>query len=556
MTEQKILYRNHYKPMTLFYYVLLSIAFLTGEACKKSGPPPPPVNPCIVNGVDTCSNKKTSITINLNDEKQLIHSFGASDCWSAKFIGKWTDANKKNKIADYLFGMDTLSDGSPKGIGLSLWRVNIGAGSFEQSAASEIPDEWRREECFLKADGTYEWNKQAGGQWFLDEAKQRGVKYTLGFAVSAPVYMTIDGKAHGAGRSSFNLQSGKMAAYADFLAEVCDHFKFDYISPFNEPQWNWGNGNPSQEGSAATNTEIADLVKLLGPKLQSRSMATSIATGEAAQWNFTVNAYDNNRGDQINNWFSPASSNYIGNVPNTEKIISAHSYFTTCPNDNLINIRSNVVNKRNAVDAGVSLWQTEFGILGDICNQYNGYPKNISIDYGLYVAKVIHHDLAIAGVSSWQWWLAMSPYNYSDALVYINDPSGGYDLNACKTDGIVSDSKQLWCFGNYSRFIRPGMKRITASIEGIADDNSAAGSQMISAYKDVVSKKLVFVIVNMSSNSKAFRLAGLGSTIKIAGNKFDVYTTTATKSLSRSVAAVDNIPVEGKSVTTLTGLYE
>ena len=93
-------------------------------------------------------------------------------------------------------------------------------------------------------------------------------------------------------------------------------------------------------------------------------------------------------------------------------------------------------------------------------------------------------------------------------------------------------------------------------LEGIADDNSAAGSQMISAYKDVVSKKLVFVIVNMSSNSKAFRLAGLGSTIKIAGNKFDVYTTTATKSLSRSVAAVDNIPVEGKSVTTLTGLYE
>jgi len=541
----------------IFFLVMVFFAGIIYACNKKTGPSPPPPNPCFYNGIDTClANAPLKLTINLADEKQTIHSFGASDCWTAKFIGKWADANKKNKIADYLFSTDTASDGSSKGIGLLLWRVNIGAGSFEQGAASEIPDEWRREECFLQADGSYDWNKQAGSKWFLNEARQRGVKYTLGFAISAPVHMTIDGKAHGGGRSSFNLQTGKMPDYANFLAEVCDHFKFDYISPFNEPQWNWGGNNASQEGSAATNIEIADLVKLLGPKLQNKALATSIVVGEAAQWNFTSNAYDNNRGDQIYSWFSSASSNYIGNVPNTAKIISAHSYFTTCPDNNLINIRAGVVNKRNAVDAGLGLWQTEFGILGDICGKYNGYPKNTSIDYGLYVAKVIHHDLVIAGVNSWQWWEAISPGNYSDGLVYINDLSGGYDANACKTDGIVSDSKQLWCFGNYSRFVRPGMKRISASIEGIADDISAAGSQMISAYKDAVNRKIVFVIVNMSSSSKIVGLSGLGSTIKIAGNKLDVYTTTSTKSLSRSVTAADNINIEAKSVTTLVGTYE
>lgn len=545
-------------------YIFLVMVFFIGiiYSCnKKNGPAPPPPNPCFYNGIDTClANAPLKLTINLADEKQTIHSFGASDGWTAKFIGKWADVSKKNKIADYLFSMDTASDGTPKGIGLSLWRVNIGAGSFEQGANSEIPDEWKREECFLQANSTYDWNKQAGSQWFLNEARQRGVKYTLGFAISAPVYMTLNGKAHGGGGSSFNLQTGKMPAYADFLAEVCDHFKFDYISPFNEPQWNWGSNN-GQEGSAATNTEIADLVKLLGPKLQSKALVTSIVVGEAAQWNFIANAYDNNRGDQIYNWFNPASSNYIANVPNTKKIISAHSYFTTCPDNNLINIRSSVVNKRNAVDANLDLWQTEFGILFDICGQYNGYPKNTSIDYGLYVAKVIHHDLAIANVSSWQWWLAINPYNYSDGLVYVSDPSRindpAYDANlsACKTDGIVSDSKQLWCFGNYARFVRPGMKRIAASIEGITDDVTAAGSLMISAYKDAVNRKLVFVIVNMSSTPKIFGLAGLGSTIKIAGNKLDVYTTTATKSLSRSVVAADNIIIEAKSVTTLVGTY-
>jgi O-glycosyl hydrolase len=539
--------------------MLVNLVFFLLISCGKGGaptpPPPLPPDPCIYNSVDTCKlNAKTKISINLSDEKQTIHSFGASDGWTAKFIGKWADLNKRNKIAEYLFSIDTASDGSPKGIGLSLWRVNIGAGSFEQGAASDISDEWRREECFLKADGTYDWSKQSGGQWFLNEARQRGVKYTLGFAISAPVYMTADGKAHGGGRSSFNLQTGKMPDYANFLAEVCDHFKFDYISPFNEPQWNWGGSNASQEGTAATNTEIADLVKLLGPKLQAKALATSIVAGEAAQWNFTSNPYDNNRGEQIHNWFSPASSNYIGNVPNTAKIISAHSYFTTCPDNNLINIRSNVVNKRNAVDAGLGLWQTEFGILGDICGQYNGYPKNTGIDYGLYVAKVIHHDLTIAGVSSWQWWLTMSPYNYSDALVYINDPAGGYDLNASKTDGIVSDSKQLWSMGNFSRFVRPGMKRIAATIDGV-DDITAAGSFMISTYKDVSTKKIVIVIINMSNNNKKFTIDGLGSSINITANKFDTYTTTGTKSLVRSVSAADNINIEAKSITTFVGTY-
>ena len=147
----------------------------------------------------------------------------------------------------------------------------------------------------------------------------------------------------------------------------------------------------------------------------------------------------------------------------------------------------------------------------------------------------------------------MNRYNYSDGLIYVNDSSGGYDRFQNRWH--VSDSKQLWCFGNYSRFVRPGMKRIAASIEDITGDISAAGSLMISAYKDAVARKLVFVIVNMSSGSKTFGLSGLGSTIKIADNKLDAYTTTATKSLSRSVAAADNIKVEAKSVTTLVGTY-
>ena len=152
------------------------------------------------------------------------------------------------------------------------------------------------------------------------------------------------------------------------------------------------------------------------------------------------------------------------------------------------------------------------------------------------------------------WWLAVSPYDYSDALVYINDPTGNINVNNCKTDGTVSDSKQLWCMGNFSRFIRPGMKRVAANINGI-DDATAAGSFMVSSYKDAVTKKVVLVIINMTSNSKKFTLDGLGTSINITGNKFDTYTTNASKSLFRSVSAADNINIEAKSVITLTGTY-
>ena len=539
--------------MLILLQIYLSL-FLMG-CNKKEGPAPPAPNPCYYNGVDTCIlNAKLKININLSDEKQIIHSFGASDCWTTKFIGKWADVTKKNKIADYLFSTDTLTDGTPKGIGLTLWRFNIGAGSYEQGDASGISDEWRREECFLNAAGNYDWSKQQGAQWFLNAARARNVKYIHGFCVSAPVQMTKDGMAHGGGGSSFNIMANKMPDYANFLSTVSNHFNFNYLSPFNEPQWNWGGPKASQEGSGATNTEIASLTKLLGPQLQTTAPNTKIVLGEAAQLNFMTDAYGGDRGDQIYNWFGTASANYIGNVPNVEKAISGHSYFTTCPDNNLINTRTALVNKRNGVDASLEIWQTEFGILGDICGNYNGYPKNTTIDYGLYVAKVIHHDLAIANVNSWSWWLTVSPYDYSDALVYITDPTGSINVNNCKTDGIVSDSKQLWCMGNFSRFIRPGMKRVSSGITGI-DDVAAAGSFMVSSYKDITNKKIVLVIVNMKNSSKKFTLDGLGSTINISENKFDTYTTTASKNLSRSVSAADNINIEAKSVTTLVGTY-
>ncbi|MDB4918563.1 MAG: hypothetical protein JWQ54_546 [Mucilaginibacter sp.] len=512
---------------------------------------------------DSCLNvsgdKQTVnvIKVNLNKVKQTIHSFGASDAWTAKFIGKWADIKKRDKIADLLFSMDTTADGNPKGIGLSLWRFNIGSGSFEQGTASNIPDEWRREECFLNKNESYDWSKQGGQQWFLQAARQRGVKYTLGFSISPPVFITKNGKAYNSETAStqMNIKDHQLAAYADFLIKVTKHFKFDFLSPVNEPQWTWGKSNGAgQEGTQAKNQEIASLVKLISKKL--KETPYHIIIGEAGQWDFLYGRNEDGRGDQINQFFSPHSLNYIGNLPHVTHAISAHSYFTTCPDTNLINIRQKVANRINQIDPSLATWQTEFGILGNICGLYNGAPRNNGIDYGLYVAKVIHHDLTIANVVSWQWWLAMSPYNYSDALIYINAPSGQINVPGSKNDGEIIESKQLWALGNYSRFIRPGMKRIAAFIQGITDPVVSNDSLMISAYKDEANKKLVLVIVNPGADERILQLKGEAQPINFKDNILNAYLTNEEFNLKKTVISTSNIKISPKSIITLVGLYD
>ncbi len=531
---------------TLFSLVLIILMpVLTSLACaqKKITAKPGPGAP-------------QSIRIRLTDEKQTIHSFGASDCWSAKYIGNWADVQKKNRIADLLFSMDTASTGNPKGIGLSLWRFNIGSGSYEQGAESNIGDDWRREECFLAENGSYNWKKQQGQQWFLKAAKQRGVPYTLGFSLTPPAFMSQNGKTYNSSNTpNLNIKPGMTNAYAGFMSTVAAHFKFNFLSPINEPQWFWGRDRISQEGSQATNSEIAGLVKVLSTQLLSKSRETQLVIGEAGQWDFLYGNNTDGRGDQISQFFSPSSANYIGDRPNVKRVISGHSYFTTCPDTNMINVRHQVAAKARQTDPRLEVWQTEFGILGNICNQYKGGPRNTGMDYGLYVAKVIHHDLSIANVTSWAWWLAISPYNYSDALVYINDLSGKINAAGCKNDGQVLESKQLWAMGNYSRFIRPGMKRIGVVADGVADPVKAAGSLMVSAYKEESTRKLVVVIVNPEQKEKEFQLTGAENLLDLTGNRVNVYTTDAQHNLKKTVATADKITIVPCSVVTLVGTY-
>jgi hypothetical protein len=491
--------------------------------------------------------------VSLSDEFQTIHSFGASDCWSAKYIGTWADEKAKNHIADLLFSLDTTATGQPKGIGLSLWRMNIGAGSYEQGEASNIGDEWRREECFQNARGQYDWTKQAGSQWFLNASRQRDVPYTLGFANSPPVHMTVNGKAYAPGGDSLNIKPERMKDFAQFLTDVATHFGFDYLSPINEPQWDWKagkNGKAGQEGSPARTQDLLAVAKALSEQLVAKGSKTTVVTGETAQIDYLYDRAASGRGNQLAELYSGPAS--LPTLPKVEPILAYHSYFSTCDDTRLVQTRQQALRAAQAV-GNPALWQSEFGVLGNICDIYKGSPRSTGIDYGLYVAKVIHHDLAVANAASWQWWVAINPYNYSDGLLYINGPDGTYkNHNNARLAGQVVESKQLWAFGNYARFVRPGMKRIRVALEGHADPVAQAGSYMLSGYKDEATKQIVLVAVNMTDRAVALPLSG----VVVKGGQFTTYTTDRKRNLSKSTSVSDQVRMAPESVTTLVGYYE
>jgi O-glycosyl hydrolase len=200
------------------------------------------------------------LNINANQLYQEFYGFGASDAWSCQFVGKNWPLEKREQIADWLFSKELDEDKNPKGIGLDIWRFNIGAGSASQGVGSGIQDEWRRAESFLTQAGEFEPAGQLGQRWFLKAAKERGVDQFIAFSNSPPVNFTKNGKAYSSNSSSYNLKTEFYKEFASFLADVVqylaaeDEIDVDYLSPFNEPQWDWTSGG--QEGSPAQNEEI------------------------------------------------------------------------------------------------------------------------------------------------------------------------------------------------------------------------------------------------------------------------------------------------------------
>ena len=499
----------------------------------------------VVNTADERADDEISVTVNAATVYQTMEGFGASDCWLGEYVG--TKYAAKSSMAKLLFSQDTTLDGQLSGIGLSMWRVNLGAGSAEQGEASDLEDVTRRAECYLANDGvTYDWTKCKGQQYFMTEAKKYGVEKMLLFSNSPLVFWTKNGKAFSNSGDKANLEEEGYEKFAGYMAEVSKHFTesgipIDYISPVNEPQYNWDGG---QEGSGWQNSEIAKLVRLLDEKLGSQT--TQIVIPETAKWSATYSNTYNGRANQISEFFG-SGENSVKDLSHVHKVVGAHSYWEDRNWTDLRKIRSNAYNE--AQSNGIGLWQTEWSMLDDYpaTDNYPGLDGATYMDNALYLSRVIYSDLVWANVSSWCYWTVWGQERWSQKnrfyLIKLGGNVADYadDYSDVTTGGNWAANVNLYVLGNYSRFIRPGFRRVEMDC-GL--DRSFFGSAFLSEDGNT----LVAVYTNLTDQ----KLRVNPSVSGFSGNtKFLRFVTDKDKRLERTNMSDGNIVVPAKSVTTI-----
>ncbi len=493
---------------------------------------------------------QVTFTIHLNDTVQTIRNIGASGCWYSEEIGKTWPLNKKKRLAELLFSREVDNTGQPKGIGLSAFRYNIGAGTAEQGDSSGINEPARRVECFLSPDGTYNWNKQEGYTWMLKQAKNYGVENLIAFVNSPPVQFTKDGLGYKLEKDyTTNLKEDKYTDYANFLAGVIKHFDsknlhFDYISPVNEPQWDWSGvqGKAKQEGSPWTNEEIYNTVNALGSSLHNQKLRTKILVTEAATLGHLYGE-SGKAARQADHFFNPQSTLYIGGLSNTTPFVEGHGYFTEVGDAHMTDVRSRLKDTLKKYGRALEYWQSEYCMLGDGFKEGQAVQKRSAIDCALYLAKIIHTDLSAGNATAWHYWNAFEPGPAdSNTLYYLV----ALNRNRAKdTANMYSITKNAWVLGHYSLFIRPGMQRVETSRNDGVGDVAAARNVMVSAFRDKAGKKLVVNLINYTTADKttAFNLQGLsaGKSMKLVGR----YITSA-----KEGDGLKPYPVTGKATAT------
>ncbi|HET8524371.1 MAG TPA: glycoside hydrolase, partial [Thermomicrobiales bacterium] len=332
----------------------------------------------------TAASSDVEIVVRPGERRQVIDGFGVSGAWWAQEIGGWDDPNRQ-RVIDLLFDQD-------RGIGLSLYRYNIGAGS-----GKEIPDPWRRTETFEVAPGVYDWSKDRNAVWVLKAARDAGVERFVAFANSPPARMTKSGTVSGGLLGGSNLKSDMYPAFAKYLVDITRHLRqadgipIGWISPINEPQWPWLQIQ-GQEGCHYSVSECVTMAEALATAIGDSGLEVKMSLPESGEWKGSEVYLDALLGSAD---LRPAIDGF-----------AIHDYHST-PND-----KATIAHYAAATYPETRLWMSEWTEMKK--------GRDTGMNSALTMASVIIDDLTVANVTSWQFWIAVSKYDYHDGLLYTD----------------------------------------------------------------------------------------------------------------------------------------
>lgn len=420
-------------------------------------------------GIPEANAEVTQVKINETQEYQTLESFGGSGAWWTQYAGLWdtpylnTGHTAREQLATLLYDRNW-------GIGLTNYRYNIGAGSAD-SGKGDYSDVNRRAQSFETEAGVYDWSKDEGAVWFMQETVRLGAEEVVLFFNSPIERLTRNGMAHmTAGGERTNIDPENYGAWAIYACDVAEHFvdmgiPVRFISPINEPQWDWTSG---QEGCHYEPEQIAAVYVAFLKELEKRPKLAGVELSgpESGEW-----------GGKTPEYVSAILNNQT--LKEHFKAIDCHSYWS--------NTQSKI-SFRNWMDVhypDVKIRMSEW------CEMVNG--TDVGMDSAIVLAKTVAEDLTVLNAVSWATWVEVSPGGYHDGLIHATENGSG-EIN-------IVPLKRLWAYGNYTRYIRPGFKRVELTgaeeFSGVAFHGEEYGK-----------KKLVVVLVNDSNEEKNVKLSG------------------------------------------------
>jgi len=409
---------------------------------------------------------------------RTFKGWGTSLCWWANRIGY--SEKMVSDSARLFFSTD--------GLGLNVMRYNIGGGDDPSHnhitrTDSDMPGWLKKNQ---KGELYYDHNADEYQLNILKAAYEAAGEdaYVEAFSNSPPYFMTVSGCSSGSKNAiSNNLKKSCVTDFAKYLAYVCRYInnelgiKISSLAAMNEPFTNyWKAYSPKQEGCHVS-----------PGKMQS----TLLCETTKAMKNAGLSDVDITASDETNTRLQNIACRRLTKEAwDCVDRISTHTYSKATPKI-----------KKLADEMKKTLWMTETdwaSAEGEDAGEMGA---------GLWLGKKIIEDLNTLEADAWVIWQIVAAY------ISKNEYKGRRDM-PCLPDlkegywGVAfadTDKEQIiltqkyYAFGQFSRFIRPGMRLIKVD------------SDTLACY-DETNEGLCVVCLNRKSEEMKIRIALKGFT--------------------------------------------
>lgn len=484
-----------------------------------------------------------TININVNEYRQVIDGFGGSNAWT----GLPRDPITSNEVVKLLYSRT-------EGMGFTILRNRI---PFRERLTGDDAPNVNDGFLVLKNDNTYDITVNADGtktfnlnwrSWDLAGTK-RLIEEILDLGDDGPEKLVLfsspwttpnnrvtqwkedvtgignrDGKVNWAKPDVWGrLKKDKYADYADLLADYAKNFEANMGAPLsilsvqNEPNW-----KTDYESTYWSGTDLRDFLVVM----EQRFPRKGVRLGEGGL-GVMIPEFEN-FGVNYNEMIKPSID-----APAAEKIlthIALHQYNGAF--DSTDRAGAKAFPEITATEK--KFWQTE------VSGSVNNIPtEKTGINNALYYARMIHYDFTLTQMNAFlYWWLWNNDSRESSfpgALVNIEDG-----------ETIVA-AKRLYAMGQFSRFIRPGWRRIES-------DTSPKYGIYSSAYRNPDSNEIAIVLINDRTSAYTVELDLTGAEFE----ELNYWRTSEKENLmslgrQRTSANKTTVTLPPKSITTYYG---